>query len=230
MTSQRRTPQPRSQRSNASRANRRITNLRRDVSGRKLNLSADPPSFIQIPWQPITLSDNPVLNATVNTKNYTASNICDIFKSQTGCSQLNGQLSFRLFQASVWERSGKKITLECYDLTLGLGANDYLLQAEDIPGRNQWARVGYRYPTSQNLVIFSGNDTETLVSVTSELGATLCVRFHVLWRFRFGTLPNRQPNFADRLLSIEQKLQALLPPSAEPSESSEPEVITHSAM
>lgn len=230
MTSQRRTPQPRSQRSNAARANKRITNLRRDVSGRKLNLSADPPSFIQIPWQPITLSDNPALNATVNTKSYTASSICDVFKSQTGCSQVNGQLSFRLFQVSVWERSGKKVTLECYDLTLGLGANDYLIQTEDIPGRNQWARVGYRYPTSQSLVIFSGNDTETLVTITSDLGALLCVRFHVLWRFRFGTLPNRQPNsFADRLSLLEQKLLALSP-SAQPSESSEQEVIKHSAM
>lgn len=212
MTSQRRGPLNRRSRSNAARANRRVTILRQDVKGQHLRLSPDPPSFTQIPWQPITLSDSPVLGLLVNTKNYTAADICNIFKAQTGCSQANTGLSFRLFQVSVWELSGKKVTLEVYDLTLGLGANDYLAQLEDIPGRNQWARVGYKYPTSQNLVIFSGNDAETLLQVTSENGASFAVRFHVLWRFRFGTIPNRTiapNNLAARLDDLERQLSAL---------------------
>lgn len=98
------------------------------------------------------------------------------------------------------------------DLTIGLGANDFLAQFEDIPGRNQWARVGYLYPTSQNLVIFSGNDTETLVTVTADNGSTICVRFHVLWRFRFGTLPNRTTpsSVQERLSQLEHQFRELM--------------------
>jgi len=177
-------------RTQARRLNQRITSVRNDIKGRSLRLTPDPPAFHQIPWAPITLSDNVTLLPTVNTKSYTASSIANIFKAQTGCENANDKLSFRLVQVSVWELSGKKITLEVIDLTIGLGSNDFLAQLEDIPGRNQWARVGFKYPTSQNLVVFAGNDTETLVVITADNGSTLCVRFHCLWRFRYGTLPN----------------------------------------
>lgn len=196
-----------------ARTNQRLTQVRNDLKGQRLRLSPDPPSFTQIPWHPIVLSDNITFIVTANTKNYTASSISNIFKAQTGCKQPNDELSFRLLRVSVWELSGKKVTLEVLDLTVGLGANDFLAQLEDIPGRNQWARVGYSYPASQNLVIFSGNDTETLVTVTADNGSTICVRFHVLWRFRFGTLPNRTislpTSVQQRLSMLEQQLREL---------------------
>lgn len=192
-----------------SRVNRRITSVQNSVKGQSLRLSPDPPAFAQIPWHPITLSDNVTFAALINTKSYTATSICNIFKAQTGCTQANDKLSFRLLQSSVWELSGKKVTLEILDLTLGLGANDFLAQLEDVPGRNQWARVGYKYPVSQNLVAFSGNDTEPVVVVTADNGSTICARFHVLWRFRYGTLPNLKQQVASRLCSLEQQLQEL---------------------
>lgn len=213
MTAKRRNPTSRPRRNRLARTNQRLTQVRNNLKGQHLTLSPDPPSFTQIPWHPIVLSDNVSFIATVNTKNYTATSIANIFKAQTGCKQPNEELSFRLVRVSVWELSGKKITLEVLDLTIGLGANDFLAQLEDIPGRNQWARVGYLYPTSQNLVIFSGNDTETLVTVTADNGSTICVRFHVLWRFRFGTLPNRTtpiPSVQQRLSVLEQQFHKLM--------------------
>lgn len=186
-----------------------------------MRLSPDPPSFAQIPWHPITLSDNVTLTALQNSKNYTATSLGNIFKAQTGSTQANETLSFRLMQVSVWELSGKKITLGVYDLTIGLGANDYLAQLEDVPGRNQWARVGFKYPVSQNLVVFSGNDLETLVTITADNSSLLCVRFHVLWRFRYGTLPNRQRSEASlhtRLLHLEQRMSSLQVQQANPSD------------
>lgn len=197
-------------RSRTSRMNQRLTQVHNNIKGQHLSLTPDPPSFTQIPWHPIVLSDNVTFLATTNTKNYTAASISGIFKAQTGCSQSTSELSFRLSRISVWELSGKKITLEVYDLTIGLGANDYLAQLEDIPGRNHWARVGYSYPASQNLVCFSGNDTETLVTVTADNGSSICVRFHVLWRFRFGTLPNRHAtSLHHRLTTLESQLQSI---------------------
>lgn len=188
-----------------------VRKLRNEIKGTRLRLSADPPHFAQIPWHAITVNDSPKLNATTNSKNYTATTIANVFKAQTGCSQATDTLSFRLLSVSVWETTGKKITLEVNDLTIGLGANDYLVQLEDQPGRNHWARVGYRYPTSQNLVIFSGSDTESLVQITTDLGANLIVRFHLLWRFRYNTLPNISVprSISQRLSDLEQALRQL---------------------
>lgn len=168
----------------------RLSRLQRVQNGIKLRLNPDPPSFVQIPWNSCTVNDSPTLNSTSNSKVYKAVDICNIFKAQTGCSQANGQLSFRIMEVDVWEVSGKTLTLEVYDFTIGLGANDYLVQFEDVPGRNQWARTGYILPESQNKVVFSGDDTESLVTVTTGLAASLIVRFKLLWKFRFGTLPN----------------------------------------
>lgn len=194
---------------NRSKANRRVTRVRQDIKGQHLTLSPDPPSFTQIPWHPIVLSDNVSLLATVNTKSYTATSLANIFKAQTGCTQANDKLSFRLMQVSVWELTGKKVTLEILDLTIGLGANDFLAQIEDVPGRNQWARAGYKYPVSQNLVAFSGNDTETIVVITADNGSTICVRFHVLWRFRYGTIPNRHVSLADKFADLQRQFEDL---------------------
>lgn len=208
MTYRRRNAPPR--RSRAKQAP--VRKLRNELKGTRLRLSADPPHFAQIPWHAITVSDTPTLLVTVNTKSYTAATLCNVFKAQTGCTQDNDKLSFRLLSVSVWETSGKPITLEVLDLTIGLGANDYLVQLEDQPGRNHWARVGYRYPTSQNLVAFSGNDTETIVQITSTNGASLIVRFHVLWRFRYDTLPNAPSphrSLSQRLSLLEDALRRL---------------------
>lgn len=180
--------------------------LRRDVMGKSLSLPADPPRFTQMPWNNIVLSDNVKFNQTVNTKNYTASDIAGIFTAQTGDANKKDKLSFRLMRVEVWELSGKKVTLECYDLTIGLGANDFLAQLEDIPGRNHWARVGFQYPLSQSLVVFSGNDTETLVTVTADVGSTLCVRFKVLWKWRYSTLPNRRQT---EIQDLKRRIEAL---------------------
>lgn len=101
MTAKRRNPSSRLRRNRLARTNQRLTQVRNNIKGQHLTLTPDPPSFTQIPWHPIVLSDNVSFLATVNTKNYTATFIANIFKAQTGCKQPNAELSFRLVRVSV---------------------------------------------------------------------------------------------------------------------------------
>lgn len=182
----------------------RLRNLQRAQNGFKLVLSPDPPAFTQIPWNSITLDDTVTLGAAINSKVYTASTLCNVLKAQTGLSQPNAQISLRITEVNVWEVSGKPLTLEVIDLTVGFGSVDYLVQLEDVAGRNQWARVGYRYPESQNKVILSGDDSESIIQVNTGLAASLVSRFKIMWKVRINTLPNIRQRVRDLLLVDDQ--------------------------
>jgi len=155
------------------------------------NLPADPPAYVQIPWNSIVLSDTFEVGQQFKQKKYTGGDLFAILKAQTGLDDKAERISMRIKSVKAWEVSGKSINLEANDLTIGFGENDYLAQVSDHPGRNRWGKVGYMWPESQQKVIFSGNDSETLVTLGSAVTQPVFVcRFDILWKIRVNTTPN----------------------------------------
>lgn len=187
---------------------RQIGRLRASVKGHSLTLPADPPKFTQIPWNTIILNDEPTLGKDKNQRVYSASTIFDIFKAQTGL-QPSGDISFRLIRVSTWNLSGNPINLEVLDLTIGFGSADYLVQLEDTPGRNRWARIGYELPESQRLVSFNSKDTEPCFSVGCTAGDKIQVRIKVLWKSRVNTIPNRGNRVSTQVSNLEARIATL---------------------
>lgn len=219
-------PKPRATRSNQPTRRtlaRRIGNIRAATKGRVLRLSADPPKFTQIPWWQIIISDEPTLPST--TKEYTATTIKNIFVAQIGLVTTS-DLSFRLQRIEVWNLSGNPVNLEVQDFTVGFGANDFLVQAEDVPGRNRWARVGYSLPTSQQLIAFSSGDSDSLFKVSATKGDKLQVRVRLLWKPRVHTAPNSHTQLKTRVEQLEQQLATLMqqPPPRMASDTNRTEV------
>lgn len=184
-------------RGNRASVARRVTRLARESRGVVVKCPPDPPRYTQIPWNSIVLNDQPKIAANKR-KNYIGSDFYEMLRMQTGLNipkqddtnQAGNRISFRLQQVRIWNISGGDVNLQVYDLTIGLGNDDYLVQVEDLPGRNQWARVGYVYPISQQMVVFSGHDKETILTFASTSNSTCVVQLHLLWKSRSDTLPN----------------------------------------
>lgn len=181
-----------------------IRGINRRIQGIKLPVPADPPGFVQIPWNKIWLSDTISLSADKNQKSYSPKDLHNIFVAQIGLTTTT-EMSYRLIRVQTWNLSGNFINLQCQDLTIGLGAQDYLIQVEDQSGRNKWAKVGYAYPVSQTKVSFSSIDDENLFRVGCEKGDKLEVRCLVLWKPRVNTLPNNR----SKIKVIEERIAAL---------------------
>lgn len=188
--------------------NARITRLKHATNGVIIRPSADPPSFVQIPWNSIILSDTLTLSG--NQKNYVPTDIHGILVAQIGLVTTS-EMSYRLREVRAWNLSGEFINLQCQDLTIGLGAQDYLTQIEDQAGRNRWAKVGYIYPTSQQKVSFSSTDAENVFRVGAADKNKIEVRIHILWKPRVNTLPNvsRQSKLEQRITELELRLNNL---------------------
>lgn len=168
--------------------------LRGAVKGRKVVPPADPPQFEQIPWNTITLGDNPLLGSD-GFKRYTGEDIAGVLKAQIGLNTTTA-LSMRILDIRVWnvkESENSFINLQVEDFTIGFGAQDYQVHIEDFAGRNRWAKVGYQLPISQQKVIFSSADTEELFTVGGVAGARFVTRIRLLWKTRVTTLPNKEP-------------------------------------
>lgn len=186
-----------------------IKRLRTAMKGRRVVPPADPPQFEQIPWNTITLGDNPELGED-GFKKYRGEDIAAVLKAQIGLTS-NTPLSMRLQDIRVWlvePVENAFINLQVEDFTIGFGAQDYQVHVEDFAGRNRWARVGYELPVSQQKVIFSSSDTEELFTVGGVAKARFVTRIRLLWKTRVTTLPNREPlqQRVDRLEKLLAKM------------------------
>lgn len=184
-----RTRRARTPRSN----NRRNTSLSSVVKGQKLEVNADPTSFVGVPWYPLSVNHNGE-RAQGSSFAVSPSYIYTLMQAQLGITQKPEMISLRLLEVRLWNVSGDTIVLEPLDLTL-VGKNDFTTHLIDYPGRNQWARVGYKWPSSQQQVLFSGTDTNPLFKVRCQgiANATqpshYVLRVNLLWTFRVDTDP-----------------------------------------
>lgn len=190
---------------------RKLGRIQAKIKGSVLSPPADPPRFTQIPWNTIIINDEPTLSASINQKVYTAKTLSNIFISQIGLTTTT-ELSFRLTTIQVWNLSGNPVNLEVNDFTIGFGTNDFIVQVEDTPGRNRWARIGYNLPASQQLIAFNSTDTEQLFKVGCSAGDKLQVRCRLLWKPRVNTTPNARQTVSSlhsRITQLEKYIDDL---------------------
>lgn len=188
---------------------RRLATLHNSIKGKPLKIPADPPSFTQVPWNSIILSD-PIKLKENEVKKYAPADLYEMLKAQAygpifkeditaPVTKFGKYISFRIQAIKCWNLSGFNINLQVLDLSTALGADDLMVQLEDQPGRNKWARVGYSYPSSQSILGLSGHDTEHFCYISSGKASDVVTHFHVLWKCRTITLPNRSVSQFRRL-------------------------------
>lgn len=169
---------------------RRYKQLKSKSKGNKFltkrRMPNDPPGFNQIPWWRVTVSDEIVVSQT---KQYTGEDIYGLIQAQTGLISTN-DWSYRITVARGWNLSGGPINLEAYDLLKTGGTDDYLCQKEDQPGRNHWAKVGFKWPAAQRKAIFTNSDKEVIVSFSGNVKDKLVIYLSILLKPRTHTLPN----------------------------------------
>lgn len=195
-------------RSNARRLATKVNHLKNVEKPLQVRGRADPPSYVQLPWWQIVVSDNPLLDSKSNSKEYHGTDIFAIFKAQVaniaGLTFTGEYFSFRIQRIDVWEMTGKDLGMQVADFGFGFASADFMFQAVDHPGRNRWAHISFIPPKSQQNLILAGNDSEKLLVVSStETAAKYECRFHLLWKFRHQTLPNRNLAGLFRRLQLE---------------------------
>lgn len=199
-----------SRRYRGKRAGRQVIQraLRTAIRGKAFTPTPDVPAFTQLPWWRLILSDEPmtVSSEKLFIKNYTPKDLHAIFQAQTGITIPPESISFRVQSVRAWCRSTSVLlTLQCYDLSVGFGAYDTLSQTEDAPGAMQFARLGYTWPASQQLIAVSGHDDEKIVSISTSSANKCIVRFELLWKPRFLEGPNRT-NLLSRVRQLETSM------------------------
>jgi len=178
-----------------SRANRRRTSRRRAppirgavktaLHGRKISPTADPRSVTKTPWNSLTIATK-FNQATVGTAvQFNPQTVGALLKSQVGLPSSLG-LEIRLIAVRAWSLNSGGIAMRVWDF-LSEASNligNPLAVLTDFPGRNQWARVGYKYATTQtNNVFTDALTTPVLFETEGEIvSEDNFVHIQVLWR------------------------------------------------
>lgn len=168
-----------------------VRRVQNQLIGRKLRVNNDPPEFVTIPWNTVTLDTTYKFSTTENSKDIKGKTLYDILAAQFGLGvDLSSIIIFRIFTYACWETKGNGITLDCYDL---IRPAALIAQFEDDAGRNHWASCGFRYPNAHSQVIISGsNNTDILCTVSSIESGEIKFRARVLWKFLYRNLPTRR--------------------------------------
>jgi len=187
-------------RNNRMRSNRIPPAVKGELHGKKTKPRADPTSITQIPWWPLTIETTVSIPGSLVVYNMDA--LMSDFAKQTSIS-LNSQdmaASLRIISVTAWETTGKKLGLYPYDWTKEGGETDILVNLQDTPARNAWARLGYKWPASystqvlntggegHNTNIFAFDARDPLVSNAQSPGV-VTIHLKILWKRRVLSRP-----------------------------------------
>lgn len=160
--------------------------VREGLNGKVIRPSADPKSVVDIPWN----------NATIvfeSTEGGGGENILDPDGLIAAVSDTVGvpaaNLLVRVQEARVWDVSGLGLRVDFFNLSNGAV---FTRTVSDEPGRNQWARVGFIWPKSdQNFALQDGIHHPILAQ---EAAPTNQVVLHItlLWRNKGDTERKRK--------------------------------------
>lgn len=165
----------------------------KNLLGTIIRPSADPPSFVQLPWWYVTISDQPTVDSS-QVKTYRGSDLWNLLQAQTGAASTTaGKASLVIFSVQVWNMSGTSLALDAYDLHKDT-RTDILLQTEDVPGRNHWARLGYLWPKSQRANCIDASSDTVVCQIAAAQDTNLEVRFRIAWKPRGLSQPNDATN------------------------------------
>lgn len=175
-------------------ANRGGQNIRRLVHsvacGAVIRPRSDPNATVYQPWWPMTLNFQSDFDGS-STGLFTFKNLQNIFAQQlnvtTQLPQFATFIQFRIRDIRIWEITGAHAFAEFFALTDVAEGNYHKVRAnaDDEPGRNQWAKVGYIWPeVDQNLILDTGvNEEKNIFRASTETDGQFIVHMNILWRF-----------------------------------------------
>jgi len=145
-----RTPRRRQPTTRTTRRQRKI-----EHSGSSIRPSSFPPSVVSSPWNNIVCEMGWTAASTgaVSPYNVTVSKLITGIRDQTSLPN-SVSLEIRIFSVRIWNISGGTLIAQFRDLQLD-PAGAYEKTIVSFPARNQWARLGFVWSTSDRSVVFS---------------------------------------------------------------------------
>lgn len=172
---------------------RELTALRQEVTGCKMRCQANPPAYVQRPWNSWTFQRTDVTTATFETVTISVGSIIDQIRGRcnintTGSGDIGNQISLRIQMAQVWVTAAGLILPDLEVQFFELNPNDASQQIRytqrDVGTLNMPAKCGYRYPMNDTKEVLSdGDSTLSVVATAAEaIGSEITHRIKVLWR------------------------------------------------
>lgn len=172
---------------------RELTALKNEVTGCRVRPQANPPAYVQRPWNSWTFQRTDVTTATFETTFITVGSIIDQIRGRcnintTGSGEIGNQISIRIQMAQVWVTAAGLILPDMEVQFFELNPNDANQQIRytqrDVGTLNMPAKCGYRYPMNDTKEVLSDNDsTLNVVATAAEAtGSEVTHRIKVLWR------------------------------------------------
>jgi hypothetical protein len=171
-----------------SRINSRINNLYKQLNGRKIIPPADPPAFVERPWNSYTFETTEVTTATLERNVITSNSIDTQIKGKLG---LSGPVSFKVQKALVWGTSGgpafvvPDIEVNFYEILSNEQTVATVRSLQRDKGTLQTpARAGYEYPVSDEKEIITSSELSALIcsAIATDVGTHVTFRVHILWK------------------------------------------------
>jgi len=173
-----------------NRLKREIANLRADLMGRKLVPRADPPAFVQRPWNSWTynttktgveagaqelVETNTIINQLIKNIGLDTTAIVElkVINAYCWCSSTGPGFASQVLQTMYYEGS-----------VSSAGTQAVRSDQRDVGTLSRPARTGYEWPANEqrNVFIRGGTSTALVTAIALEAGSSLTVRVHCLWR------------------------------------------------
>jgi len=169
-----------------------IQSLRREMLGHKIVPSANPPVFIERPWNQYTFQRTDINESDFQAFTITVNDIINQIRGRlninsVGPGDVGNNISIKIQDARVWCTASSLILpdLECsfYELRPG-GAQSVRYTQRDVGTLNMPAKVGYAFPTIDTKEVLDVNDVnvQIMTSTATQTGSQVTQRVHLLWK------------------------------------------------
>lgn len=169
-----------------------FNSLRNELLGHKIVPSANPPAFIERPWNTFIFQKTDVTTGNfvpdVILVSEVVQKIRDTYNiNPLGPGEIGNEISIKIQEARVWcTASGLTLPdLETtfYELSFN-GVQSPRHTQRDIGTLNMPAKLGYGFPTVDSKEILGSADLTKLIltNIATFAGSNVTTRIHVLWR------------------------------------------------
>lgn len=163
--------------------------VRNELNGQVLRPSADPKSVVDQPWYSLV----EVFESTEGTGGENFLTMQGLIQAVSDTMSIpTTSLHVRVEEVRVWDISGAGLRVDFYNLTRDT-AGAFTRTVSDEPGRNHWARVGYRWSKADRNAVFREGSSTRIVAQEAAPGQQVVVHVHLLWRSRTDTEKRRRP-------------------------------------
>lgn len=169
--------------------------VRKEAHGRTYTPKRNPPIIVDVPWNQVIVSEYSTSGTSATTStSFNSYSVYLLLTSQLGLQSFAPSLEFRFIRIEMWNmatsaNSVASLVMDVYPLqTKASGEVGAIARVEDAPGRQQWAAVGYEWPSSHQNYVFQiagaqPSTDPTIVRYFTDLpSSAVLLRFHLLWR------------------------------------------------